>query len=147
MAVGYLAVSVKVTVAPPKANWSCAVTVMVPLVEGSLRVTEATPEELVVAMTLVPVVAPKVRVPAEVVKRIPAPVAEPRGLAGGEGDREGLGQGGSGSGRPGHCREEAVRVAAELAYDDPAALGLGGGAVAAGDGVMAEARRCCLRPR
>ena len=39
-----------------------------------MRVTEATPDELVVAMTLVPVVVPFDSVPAEVVNRMLAPV-------------------------------------------------------------------------
>ena len=72
-----MAVSVKVTEAPPSANWSCAVTVTVPLDEGSVRVTEAVPDELVVAMTLLPDVVPLDSVPAEVVNRMPAPVALP----------------------------------------------------------------------
>src|ERR1700738_4694972 len=69
-----LAVSLKVTEAPPSANCSCAVTVTVPLVEGSVRVTDAVPEEFVVAITLVPLVVPFESVPAMVVNRMPAPV-------------------------------------------------------------------------
>ena len=45
-----------------------------PAVAGRLRVTEATPEEFVVAMIMVPVVAPFDRVPAEVENRMLAPV-------------------------------------------------------------------------
>jgi hypothetical protein len=73
----YLAVAVKETEAPPSATWSCAVTVTVPGDEGSVRVTEATPEELVSAITLVPLVVPLKSVPADVVNRMPAPVADP----------------------------------------------------------------------
>ena len=51
--------------------------VTVPFVEGSVRVTEAVPAELVSAITLVPIVVPLESVPAEAVKRMPAPVAEP----------------------------------------------------------------------
>ena len=63
--------------APPRANWSWAWTVTVPAVDGRVRVTEATPDELVVAMTLAPDVVPFDRVPAEVVNRMPAPMATP----------------------------------------------------------------------
>ena len=52
-----------------------------PAVAGSVKVTEATPEELVVPITLVPLVVPLESVPAEVVNKIPAPVAEPPGLS------------------------------------------------------------------
>ena len=73
----YCAVSVKVAVAPPSANCDCAVTVTVPGDDGSVSVTEATPDELVVAITLLPLVVPLERVPAEVVKKMPAPEAVP----------------------------------------------------------------------
>jgi hypothetical protein len=43
----YFAVSVNVTFAPPSAKRACAVTVTAPLVEGSLSVTDATPDALV----------------------------------------------------------------------------------------------------
>ena len=69
------AVSTKVTEVPPRTNWSCAVTVTVPLVDGSVRVTDAVPEELVWAITLVPVVVPLESVPDEVVNSMLAPVA------------------------------------------------------------------------
>lgn len=59
----YCAVSVKVTVAPPRANWSWALTVTGPAVDGRVRVTEAMPDALVVAMTLVPDVVPFDSVP------------------------------------------------------------------------------------
>ena len=72
-----MAVSVKVTKAPPIANWSCAVTVTVPWDEGSVKVTEAVPDELVWPMTLVPFVVPLESVPADVVNRMAAPPAEP----------------------------------------------------------------------
>ena len=72
-----MAVAVKETEVPPSANWSCAVTVTVPGDEGSVRVTEATPEELVSAITLVPLVVPLESVPADVVNRMPAPFADP----------------------------------------------------------------------
>ena len=52
-------------------------TVTVPLDEGSVRVTEAVPDELVWAITLVPLVVPLESVPAEVVNRMPAPLAVP----------------------------------------------------------------------
>jgi hypothetical protein len=47
------------------------------LADGSVRVTEATPDELVVAITLLPLDVPLESVPAEVVKRMPAPEAAP----------------------------------------------------------------------
>ena len=47
-------------------------TVTVPGDEGNVNVTDATPEELVVAMTLLPLVLPFETVPAEVVNRISA---------------------------------------------------------------------------
>lgn len=43
------------------------------MVEGSVRVTEALPDEFVWAITLVPLVVPLESVPAEVVNRTPAP--------------------------------------------------------------------------
>jgi hypothetical protein len=45
------------------------VTVTFPFDEGKVRVTEAIPDELVVAITLLPLVVPLKRVPAEVVKK------------------------------------------------------------------------------
>ena len=45
--------------------------------EGSVRVTEAVPDPLVRAITLLPLVVPLESVPAEVVNRMPAPLAEP----------------------------------------------------------------------
>ena len=52
-------------------------TVTVPFVEGRLNVTEAVPEEFVVAITLLPLEVPFESVPADVVNRIPAPLADP----------------------------------------------------------------------
>ena len=48
-----------------------------PADDGSVKVTEATPDELVCAITLFPLVVPLESEPAEVVNRMPAPVAEP----------------------------------------------------------------------
>ena len=56
-------------------------TVTVPAVDGRVRVTEAVPEVLVVAITLVPLAVPFESVPAEVVNRISAPLAvKPEGI-------------------------------------------------------------------
>ncbi len=48
---------------------------------GSVRVTEAIPDPLVWAITLVPLVVPLESVPAEVVNKMPAPVlVKPEGM-------------------------------------------------------------------
>ncbi len=47
------------------------------MVSGSVNVTDATPEEFVVAIMLVPLVVPLESVPTDVVNRIAAPLAEP----------------------------------------------------------------------
>lgn len=47
-----------------------------PGVDGSVNVTEATPDELVIAMTLLPLVIPLETVPAEVVNSTLAPASE-----------------------------------------------------------------------
>ena len=73
-----LAVSVNVTAAPPSANCPWALTDTGPFVDGSVRLTEAVPEELVSAITLVPLAVPLESVPADVVKRMPAPVPSPQ---------------------------------------------------------------------
>ena len=66
----------KVTLLPPTPNSDWAVTVTVPAVAGSVKVTDATPEELVVAITLLPLLVPFESVPAVVVKKILAPEAK-----------------------------------------------------------------------
>lgn len=71
------AVSVNETEAPPRENISLPVTVTVPADAGNVSVTDATPEELVVAITFAPLVVPFDSVPAEVVNRMPAPVLVP----------------------------------------------------------------------
>ena len=80
----------KVTEVPPRANWSCVVTVTVPSVEGSVRVTDAVPEGFVWEITLVPIVVPLDSVPAEVVNKYARTCGRKAGLAGIQRDGQGL---------------------------------------------------------
>ena len=72
----YCAVSVKVVAAPPTPNSAWALTVTVPAVDGKVSVTDATPEEFVVAITLLPLLVPLESVPAFVLNKMLAPEAK-----------------------------------------------------------------------
>lgn len=55
---------------------SLGVTIVVSFTKGSVRVTDAVPDALVVAITLVPLLVPFDSMPAAVVNRIAVPAAE-----------------------------------------------------------------------